>query len=294
MIIDCHYHLDERYLPVDEMIRRMDASGIDRVALMAVMNDPFPEPPVFLVKLLNHLLSHTRTRRLGRALVDNFTSEGDIKITGKTYRIYSHPDNEPVFDAVRKYPDRFFGWVFVRPDSHIDPADEVRKWMKHPGFIGVKAHPFWHRYAPGKLLPVAKLIASIGKPLLIHAGYDAHGEFCGLIEKVPDLKLILAHAAFPGYASTWKKIKDRPNVFVDLSQTSYVSGAVTKDAVAYLGADRCIYGTDGPYGFRAKDGKYDFSFIKQRIAKLFPSKEVQQKILGGNFMKIAGIEWREL
>ncbi len=38
---------------------------------------------------------------------------------------------------------------------------------------------------------------------------------------------------------------------------------------AYFGADRYLFGTDGLYGFRAKDGKFDFSFIKRRIEKLF-------------------------
>ena len=35
MIIDCHYHLDERLLKTDELISRMDASGVDKIALMA-------------------------------------------------------------------------------------------------------------------------------------------------------------------------------------------------------------------------------------------------------------------
>lgn len=289
MVIDCHYHLDERYMSIDEMIRRMDSAGIDKVALMAVMNDPFPEPPVFLVKLLNFLLYNKITMKVGRSFVDNFTPEGNIKITGKTYRIYPHPDNSKVFDAIAKYPDRFFGWVFVRPDSAVDPVEEVRRWMKNPSFVGVKAHPFWHRYSPSKLIPVAKLVASIGKPMLIHVGYDEYGDFSSLIKNVPDLKLILAHAAFPGYSFSWKMIKNSPNVFVDLSQTSYVSERVTKDAVEYLGVDRCLYGTDGPYGFAGKDGIFDFSFIKKRIEKLFLSKEVQEKILSKNFIEIAKI-----
>lgn len=289
-IIDCHYHLDERYLSIDEIIKRMDNSGIDKIALMAVMNDPFPEPPVFLVKLLNYFLSHSYTKRLGKALVDNFTPTGDIKIIGKSYRIYPHPDNAPVFDAIQKYPNRFLGWIFVNPNSNINPVEEVKKWMKHPAFIGVKAHPFWHRYAPEKLLPIANMLENLGKPLLIHVGYGDHGDFYKLIEKTSDLKLILAHAAFPGYASTWKKIKNNPNIFVDLSQTAYVSEKVTKEVVAYLGVDRCLFGTDGPYGFRAMDGKFDFSYIKRRIVKLFPSKEIQQKILGGNFIRVTDLK----
>jgi hypothetical protein len=42
----------------------------------------------------------------------------------------------------------------------------------------------------------------MGKPLLIHAGFDAHGDYDALLQKAPDLKLILAHAGFPLYFDT--------------------------------------------------------------------------------------------
>ena len=43
-------------------------------------------------------------------------------------------------------------------------------------------------------------------------------------------------------------IRDSPNVLVDLSQTSYVGRRMLRDVVGALGPDRCLYGTDGPYG----------------------------------------------
>ncbi len=289
MVIDCHYHLEERFLTIEEMIRRMDACGIDRVALMAPVSDPIEEPPVPLVKIVNALLFNALTKKIGRGFVEDFTPEGNVKITGRVYAIYPEPDNTIIFDAVDRYPDRFYGWAFVSPESATDQVEELKKWMGHPGFVGGKAHPFWHRYPPEKLLPAAKVLAAIGKPLLIHAGYESHGDFLALADKAPDLRLILAHAGFPGYRSTWESIKNRPNIFVDLSQTSYVGDSATRQAVEYLGAERCLFGTDGPYGIRARDRKFDFSYIKRRIERLFPSPEVRQLLLGGNFQEIAGI-----
>jgi len=52
------------------------------------------------------------------------------------------------------------------------------------------------------------------------------------------------------------------NVYVDLSQTSYVSERATRDVVAYLGVERCLYGTDGPFGFHGGDGLFDYDFLK--------------------------------
>lgn len=51
MIIDCHYHLDEHLLSIDALIARTDEAGVDRIALMAPLNAPIPEPSPFLVKL---------------------------------------------------------------------------------------------------------------------------------------------------------------------------------------------------------------------------------------------------
>jgi uncharacterized protein len=288
-VIDCHYHLDERLLTVNEMISRMDACGIDKVALMGCLNEPIPEQPQAIVRLLQFLLFHPSTQKIGRMLIDKFSLEGNIRIGIKFYEIYVQPDNAEVFDLVERMPDRFLGWVFVRPNSGIDQVKELKKWITHPGFAGVKAHPFWHRFEPVRLLPVADMLIGKGKPLLIHAGYESHGDFMALAAKAPELKLILAHAGFPGYRSTWQLIKNHKNIFVDLSQTTYVSDEVTRNVVEYLGYERCLFGTDGPYGFHAKDGKFDFSFIKRRIERLFPSRKIQEHLLGQNFINIAGI-----
>jgi uncharacterized protein len=288
-IIDCHYHLDERLLSVNEMISRMDACGIDKVALMACLNDPIPEQSRLIVRLLQFLLFHPAIQKTARIFINNFTPDGNIKISGKIYKIYAHPDNAEVFNLVEKIPDRFFGWVFVRPDSGTDQVKELEKWITHPGFAGVKAHPFWHRFEPVRLLPVADMLISKGKPLLIHAGYGPNGDFLALAAKAPELKLILAHAGFPGYRSTWQLIKNHKNIFVDLSQTTYVSDEITKNVVEYLGYERCLFGTDGPYGFHAKDREFDFSFIKRRIERLFPSQKIREHLLGQNFINIIGV-----
>ncbi len=288
-VIDCHYHLEERYLTVEQMIARMDAAGIGRVALMGAITEPMPDVPRPLVRLLQHLLAHRATRPVARRMVEQFDSEGNVKILGKSCRMYPHPDNAAVFDLVGRMPDRFLGWVFVRPGSRVDPAAELEKWMSRPGFVGVKAHPFWHRFEPVQLRPVAEKLIAVSKPLLIHAGFGRHGDFLALMEKAPALKLVIAHAGFPDYTDTLRKIKDRKSICVDLSQTSYVSSAATLRAVKILGVERCLFGTDGPYGFNAADGRFDFGYLKSRLERLFPDSGVRQRLLGENFAELAGL-----
>lgn len=289
MAIDCHYHLEERVFPVEAFLKEMDRSGTEKAALMGSMIAPFHEPPRFLIAILQVLLENRKTRGLGKAFISNFTDRGEVKILGRPYFIEPDPDNAKVFSAVKMHPDRFLGWVFVNPRGRMNPVDELMKYQDSPGFVGVKAHPFWHHFRPVELLPVAERLAVAGKPLLIHAGFHEEGDFEALLERVPTLKLILAHAGFPGYADTWARIKGRKNVYLDLSQTSYTSERATIMAADSLGVERLFFGTDGPYGFHGADHRYDYGFIKRRIERLFPDRSVQARLLGGNFAEVAGI-----
>ena len=262
MVIDCHYHWDERILARDAMFKKMEDSGIDKVALMGIICDPFPEPAPFLVGALQMLLANKTTRAIGRALSDPCHRPGALR---------------PVH-------------AFVNPRGKNDPIQELEQWQGAPGFIGVKAHSFWHRYAPVELAGVAEKVAALKKPLILHAGFGAHGDIMPLLDKVPDLKLILAHAAFPEYGDTWKAVKNMKNVYVDLSQTSYVGESATRDVVAFLGVERCLYGTDGPFGFHGSDGLFNYDFLKNRLERIFPDKGVQKRLLAQNFMELAGIK----
>ncbi len=289
MVIDCHYHLEPRMQPVADLLKKMDRYGIDRVALIPAMCDPIPETPEFLLKLLRFLLTHRSLRGVAKALAAKFTPEGDIKLPQKTIGIYKDPENDTVRKAVEVNPDRFLGWIFVNPRGEKNPVAEFEKWKDVPGFIGVKTHPFWHRYQPSELVAVAEKAAAAGKPLLAHVGFDAHNDFGPLMERVPGLKLILAHAGFPCYNDTWKTIRENRNIRVDLSATAYVDGDITRRVVDYLGVDRCFFGTDGPYGHHEADGTFDNGFIKRRIEALFPDSGVRARILGANFMEFAGL-----
>lgn len=289
MIIDCHYHLEERVYTVDRLISEMQKSGIDKIALMGSIIGPFAEPPRFLIDTLQLLLENSLSRGLGKAFISNFTERGDVKIMGKPYPLEMDPDNEKVFNTVSKHPNKFLGWIFVNPRGRKNQIEEFEKYKDAKGFVGVKAHPFWHHFKPVELFPVAEKLAKTGKPLLIHAGFGEEGDFESLLKKVPNLKLILAHAGFPCYAKTWEKIKSRNNVYLDLSQTTYTSEKMTRKAVEYFGADRLFFGTDGPFGFHGPDHQYDYGFIKRRIEGMFADVKVREKLLGRSFANVVGL-----
>jgi len=201
MIIDMHYHLDERMEPIDRLIAQMDRHGIDRIALVAPMVDPFHVEGVAekLAGFVRKLLAGNWHRLGLLAYESTVTKNGKFSILGKTYNIDQQPDNGLVARAMETYPDRFSGWFFINPALE-DCVAKMETEMNGNGWIGVKCHPFWHRFAMNRLDAAAAFCVDKGLPLLLHLGGKTdNGNFRYLPERFPDLKLVYAHAGVPHY-----------------------------------------------------------------------------------------------
>lgn len=288
MIVDCHQHLSPDIFPTENLIAEMDKSGIDKIALMASICGPIPEPHPLLLSAMRFSLRHTFMRQLIKKTISRFTQEGDVVLPSAIVKIKQVPDNDAVFDLTEKYPTRFLAWCMVNPASSQDPVKEYDRWKDHPAFVGVKAHPFWHRYPLKKLLPVAQRLAEKKIPLILHLGFGENGDILSLSNELPELKIILAHAGFPCYDDTWKLIRNRTNIVIDLSATSYVDETIMADVSESLGIERCLFGTDGPYGSHEGHGSFDMGVIKRKIEAIFPDEGHRRMILGENFMGFIG------
>jgi predicted TIM-barrel fold metal-dependent hydrolase len=83
----------------------------------------------------------------------------------------------------------------------------------------------------------------------------------------------------------WHEVKDDPRLWVDVS-SPYLDEDLVRDAVAVLGPDRVVYGTDAPYGFHADDGGYDYGAIKGWVERLPVGDAGIDKILGDNVREL--------
>jgi uncharacterized protein len=283
MIVDAHYHLDPRLEPVDRLLEQMRAHRIDRLALIASVCDP-----VQLGRLGRTFASAMRKALVGgvplvgRLLYRSTVRSGRVSFLGEGAAIYPRPDNDAVERVMSEHPNHFVGWVFVNPRA-ASPVEEVERRFHHPGWIGVKAHPFWHRYAVGDLDDVASFCQDRGKPMLVHLGAGTErGDFRRLPQRFPRLKLVYAHAGIPWYRTLWEDMRHRKNVFVDLS-SPYLDRRLRYEALRALGASRCLYGTDGPYGYLGSDGGYDHGAILRQIEQSGLSAPDLDRVLGGNF-----------
>ncbi len=288
MVIDCHIHYDPEILTLERMLACMDEHGIDKAALIATMVEPFyleGKMKSSASDLLRYLLIRANT--LGQVFYSTtIDKKGNFVLLGKKFRIYEQPDNAPVAEAVEKHPGRFMGWIFVNPAAAGDPIEEIEKWSSLPGMVGVKAHPFWHRYPISSLDGVAAWCEGHGYPLLIHLGCrEGSGDYQRLPERFPGLKLLYAHAGIPYFQKLWAYIKDKDNVYVDVS-SPYLNQDLMGKAVDFLGADKCLYGTDGPYGQQNPGGDYDYGLIKGWVEVLPLSDQEFEKVFNMNFQEI--------
>lgn len=290
MIIDCHMHYDPEMFPLERMLASMETHGIAKTALIPTMVEPFSlagRAAKSAGDLLRFNLLHFPP--LGRFFYDALTlnKRGYFVLLGKKYRIYEKPDNAPVAEAIEKHPDKFLGWIFINPAADSDPVTEIERWSSHPGMVGVKAHPFWHMYAIERLDAAAGWCREQGYPLLIHLGSRrGSGDYRRLPEKYPGLKVLYAHAGIPYYKELWAYIKDKKDVYIDLS-SPYLNQDLVRRAVDFLGADRCLYGTDGPYGEQQMGEDYDYAWIKGWIESLPLAAAEIEKIFSDNFASIA-------
>jgi len=288
MIIDCHMHYDPEMFPADRMLAAMESNGIDKTALIATMVEPFSlmgRSNKMAGDFMRASLLHANA--LGQLVYQSTLSQkGYFVLLGKKYRIYDEPDNSVVAKVIEEHPDKFVGWIFINPAVDNDAISEIEKWSSIPGMVGVKAHPFWHRYAVEMLDSAAGWCREHGYPLLIHLGSrGGSGDYRRLPEKYPGLKVLYAHAGIPYYQKLWAYIKDKKDVYVDLS-SPYLNEKLIGTTVDFLGPDKCLYGTDGPYGAQAVGDDFDYGLIKGWVETLPLSDKALEKIFSENFEAI--------
>jgi uncharacterized protein len=288
MIADAHYHLDPRLESVERLLAQMREHGIAKVALIAAPCDPLQvgKAGVMFMRAMRRALEGAAPR-LGRFLYRcTVHRSGRVSFLSPSAAVYPQPDNDAVERAFSAHPDAFVGWLFLNPRAKA-PVEEAERRLRNPRWIGVKAHPFWHRYPVSALDDVAALCQERHKPMLVHLGAGAErGDFRRLPQRFPRLKIVYAHAGIPWYESLWEDALRRENVFVDLS-SPYLDKALRHRTLRELGPSRCVYGSDGPYGYPARDGGYDHGVILRQIVQAgLPPRDLD-RVLGGNFQALA-------
>jgi predicted TIM-barrel fold metal-dependent hydrolase len=196
--------------------------------------------------------------------------------------------NELMAEAVRRYPDRFRGYVVVNPHypSGMEPA--LRRYCEAPGVVGIKLHPGIHGYpiSGPAYRPVWAFVDDRRLPVLIHtwgtSGHSAPGAVGGVAAEFPNATFLLGHSGgtWEGHLQAIEVAKERPNVYLETCISRSPFGAI-EWMVREVGAERVVFGTDQPFiDPRPQLGRIAFAKIADAERRL---------ILGGNAARLLGI-----
>ncbi len=193
-------------------------------------------------------------------------------------------ENDDVLRALRHFPDRALGFVYLNPKFPQQCLDELNRCVRDGPMVGVKLWVAEHCDA-ASLDPLVDRARELRVPVFQHTwlkitgnlpGESTPQELAALAARHPQTTFICSHSG-----GDWEvglcAIRPHRNVFADLGGGDPVAG-MTEMAVRELGADRVLYGSDiGGRSFASQLAKVYGAKISE------PSKRM---ILGGNLRRI--------
>jgi predicted TIM-barrel fold metal-dependent hydrolase len=192
--------------------------------------------------------------------------------------------NDALAREIAAHPDRLIGYVSVpTPRLNRQAVEEVRRCHEKYGFPGLKiySHPEATIAEPATY-PLLEAAAEFGMPILAHTTPD---ECDHLMTHVPQARLLMAHMGGHPYAfGDWHRAvmvaQKHPNLLLDTA-SSQIDNGMLEHAVAELGAEKILFGTDSPL--------LDPHTQLAKVTGAAISEEAKALILGGNMARIIGL-----
>lgn len=217
-----------------------------------------------------------------------------------------HPPtpNDYIADIVRRYPKQFIGFGSVDPWKGRAAVNEAVRCATELGLKGLKFHPSMQRFYPNdpQFYPLWEVAQNLGLIVLLHSGTTGVGvgrpggggiklKYTQPIPYVddiaadfPELKIIMAHPAWPWQEEQLAILVHKPNVYMDLSGWSpkYFQPSLVQYANTLI-QDKVLFGSDYPV-ITPERWLRDFEQAGFR-------DEVRRKILFDNAARLLGLQF---
>lgn len=249
------------------------------------------------------------------ALADRWVAELDRHHVARAALIASVPnDDESVALAVARHPSRLVGFFMLDPTAD-DAMDRLSGALARPGMRCACLFPAMHRYPlyDDRVLRVAaRLAQQPGAALFVHCGLLSVGvrkklglpsrfemrfgnplDLQALATVHPTLPIIIPHFGAGLFREALMLGDACPSVHLDTSSSNgwmkYHPGltldGVFRQALAVLGPDRLLFGTDSSFFPR---GWQRPIWEQQRVAieRVTTDASVIDRIFGGNFDRL--------
>ncbi len=212
--------------------------------------------------------------------------------------------NDYLAGIARQYPQQFIAFGSVDPWKGRAAVNEVARCATELGIRGLKFHPSMQRFYPNnrQFYPLWEMAQSLGLVVLIHTGTTGVGvgrpggggiklKYMKPIPYVddiaadfPELKIIMAHPAWPWQEEQLAMLVHKPNVYMDLSGWSpkYFSPSLIQYANTLV-QDKVLFGSDYPVITPDR-------WLKD-VEQVAFRPEVMQKILLDNAKRLLNLEF---
>lgn len=233
------------------LVRAMDRLGIERIILSHGFNRPI----------------------------------GDYQPHGAHTPHHMREENDQVMQAVRYFPDRLYGSVYLNPANGAFCIDELNRCLRDGPMICIGELETDVRAASPLLDPIVEWAVRMNVPILQHTWLNATGNLPGestpwdvvqLARRHPQAQIICGHTG-----GNWelgiRTIRDTKNIYAGIAGSDPTSG-FTEMAVRELGAERVIYGSDA-------GGRSLASQLAKVVGAEIP-EPAKAMILGGNLRRL--------
>ena len=241
---------------------------------------------------LHHLPGDTPEARMAKLIqfADRLGIERLILSQGYSANLHPTPEqlraeNNRVLRALRAFPDRAYGSVYLRP-AYLDfSLQEFDRCVRDGPMVCIGELEADKRCNVPEMDPIAERAAELKLPILQHTWLKVSGNDPGessphdlveLARRHPQVQFICAHTG-----GDWERgiriIRATPNVAAEMAGFDPTSGAVEM-AVRELGAERVVYGSD-------VGGRSFASQLAKTLGADLP-EATKQLIRGGNLRRM--------
>lgn len=213
-------------------------------------------------------------------LMDRYDIEIAFSSDSRRLRGDYRAGNDGLLEAMARYPGRIGGYATANPWRGQAALDEVERCLD-AGMHGIKLH-ISHTlldYDHPRTIPFFELAVERGVPVLIHS-FDGGRSVDRVAAQVPEATIIMGHMGGYQWPQGIEVASRHDNLYLEICCSCCEVGIV-ESAVAAVGAERVLFGTDLPLLdpcsslFKVYDAAID--------------DEAKALILGGNMSRLVGV-----
>ncbi|PCI38405.1 MAG: hypothetical protein COB53_04830 [Elusimicrobia bacterium] len=276
--VDLHAYWDDKRMSIETMLACMHSAGIDRAVLSSPCTKDFePDKSPFMYTVQRVLLRSDWLRPIAELISASFyDSRGRLRPwwrlftrSGKPINKVIEPDNAGLLRVIEPHP-QLSAWLWLNP--HAMPApDELKILVAHPRVAGIKLHAYWHRFPYEDARDIFSLAKDSGLSVYLILNFGWLESVATLLKEFPGVRVVFGYCGMPYFDALWREIKPFENAFVDFTSNHIDNNGIAA-AVAALGPERCLYGSDCPYNFPDAAGVFDYSSNIQRVKASLPQE----------------------